>query len=57
MVKLCIFTGMTIFGILGSVVAGAFGMDMFSLGSFFLSGLGSMIGVYAGWKLGRKLSE
>jgi hypothetical protein len=55
MVKLCIFVGTTIFGIGGSMLASSFGMDMFSLGSFLLSGIGSVVGVYAGWKLGRKL--
>jgi hypothetical protein len=52
--KLCIFAGTTIFGILGSVLAGAFGMDTFSLGSMLLSGVGSMVGVYAGWKFARR---
>lgn len=52
--KLCIFAGTTIFGILGSMLAGAFGMDMFSLGSLLLSGVGSMVGVYAGWKFARR---
>lgn len=55
MMKLCIFVGMTIFGIGGSLLAGAFGMETFSLGSFLLSGVGSMIGVYAGWKLAQKI--
>jgi hypothetical protein len=53
--KLCIFAGTTVFGILGSVLAGAFGMDMFSLGSFMLSGVGSIVGVYAGWKFAQRL--
>ncbi len=56
MTKLCIFVGMTIGGIAGSVLAGAFGMDTFSLGSFFLSGVGSMAGVYAGWKIAQKFN-
>jgi len=55
MMKLCIFAGTTIFGILGSVVAGAFGMDTFSLGSFLLSGVGSIVGVYIGWKVALRL--
>jgi hypothetical protein len=55
MTKLCIFSGTIIFGILGSVLAGAFGMDTFSLGSFVLSGLGSVLGVYVGWKVAQKL--
>ncbi|MEJ1973675.1 MAG: hypothetical protein WDM96_14795 [Lacunisphaera sp.] len=53
--KLCIFVGTTIFGILGSVLASALGMDTFSLGNFLLSGLGSCVGVYAGWKVAQKL--
>jgi len=57
MTKLCIFVGTMLFGIGGSLLAGAFGMDTFSLGSFLLSGLGSVIGVYAGWKLARKLES
>ena len=54
--KLCIFAGTMIFGILGSVLAGAFGMDTISLGSFLLSGVGSVIGVYVGWKVAQKLN-
>lgn len=57
MTKLCIFVGTTVFGIAGGLLAGAFGMDTFSLGSFVLSGLGSVVGVYAGWKLARKLES
>jgi hypothetical protein len=49
--KLCIFGGTTLFGILGGMLATAFGMEAFSLGSFLLSGVGSVIGVYAGWKV------
>jgi hypothetical protein len=54
--KLCIFVGTAVFGLGGSLLAGAFGMDTFSLGSFFLSGVGSMVGVYAGWKVAQKLN-
>lgn len=53
--KLCIFTGVTVCGFLGSLLAGALGMEWFSLGGFLLSGLGSMVGVYAGWKVARML--
>lgn len=53
--KLCIFVGTAVFGIGGSLLAGALGMDTFSLGSFLLSGAGSLIGVYAGWKVAQKL--
>ena len=51
MMKLCIFAGTTIFGILGGLLATLFGMDTLSLGSFFLSGMGSVLGVYVGWKV------
>ncbi len=53
--KLCIFAGTTIFGIAGGFLATALGMDTFSLGSFVLSGIGSIVGVYAGWKLAQRL--
>jgi len=57
MMKLCIFAGTTLFGIAGGLLATAFGMDTFSLGSFVLSGVGSIFGVWAGWKVARKLSD
>ncbi len=49
--KLCIFAGTTIFGTLGGMLATLFGMEVFSLGSFILSGVGSVLGVYLGWKV------
>ena len=49
--KLCIFAGTAIFGTLSSLLATLFGMEMISLGSFFLSGVGSVVGVYVGWKV------
>ena len=55
MVKLCIFVGTTI----GGYACWAIG-DVFDLGmgwSFVLSGVGSLVGVWAGWKLGRKIAE
>jgi len=55
--KLCIFVGTTVGGIAGSLVAGAFDMDMISVGSFLVSGVGSIVGVYAGWKLAQKLND
>ena len=54
MTKLCIFVGTMLFGILGSVLAGALGMDTFSLGGFLLSGAGSVFGVWAGWKFAQR---
>ena len=55
MMKLCIFAGTTVFGLLGGLLATVFGMDTFSLGSFLLSGVGSVVGVYVGWKVALKL--
>ncbi len=52
--KLCIFAGTVVFGIGGSVLASALGMDTFSLGAFLLSGVGSMVGVYVGWKVAQR---
>jgi hypothetical protein len=53
--RLCIFVGVTVFGLLGSLLAGALGLEVFSLGGFLLSGIGSMVGVYVGWKVARRL--
>lgn len=52
--KLCIFVGVTLFGILGGMLANALGMDPFSLGGFLLSGAGSVFGVWAGWKVAQR---
>ena len=53
MMKLCIFAGTTIGSYaawyLGSLVGFQF------VGCFFISGIGSIVGVWAGWKLGRRL--
>ncbi|HVS54298.1 MAG TPA: hypothetical protein VHD62_18220 [Opitutaceae bacterium] len=52
--KLCVFGGMTIFSYVGWAVGDSlFGFGFF--GSFILSGVASMVGVYAGWKLAQKL--
>lgn len=52
MMKLCIFAGTTIlsyvFWYLGELVGLQF------VGCFLLSGVGSIVGVWAGWKLGRR---
>lgn len=53
MVKLCILVG-TLFGGYAGWTAGA-GIGLEFFGSFLLSGVGSLAGVWAGWKLGRKL--
>ena len=55
--KLCIFAGTTVFGMGGGMLASAFGLDTFSVGSFLLSGVGSVVGVYAGWKVAQKFNE
>ncbi len=55
--KLCIFVGTAVGGIAGSMIGSALGYGMLDLGSFLLSGAGSVVGVYAGWKLARKLDE
>jgi uncharacterized membrane protein YfcA len=55
--KLCIFVGTTVGGIAGSMIGSALGYGMLDFTSFFLSGLGSIVGVYAGWKLAQKLNE
>lgn len=55
MTRLCIFVGTAVGGY-GFYTAG----DALGFGfgwSFVLSGVGSLVGVYAGWKLARKLSE
>jgi hypothetical protein len=57
MMRLCIFVGMTVGGIAGSMLGGAFGWGMFDLGSFLLSGVGSILGVFVEWKIARKLGE
>ena len=57
MMKLCIFVGTTAGGLAGGLLAGAIDLDTFSLGGFALSGVGSLVGVYAGWKLARTLAE
>ena len=56
MTKLCILLGTT----LGSYGFWALGDSVFGLSflwSFLLSGVGSIVGVYAGWKLAQKLTE
>lgn len=55
--KLCIFVGIALGGLGGSLLAGALDLDTFSLGAFGLSGVGSMLGVYVGWKVAQKLDE
>jgi hypothetical protein len=54
MTKLCIFAGMTIFSYGFWYLGAAVGMSFFW--SFNLSGVGSIVGVYVGWKIAQKLN-
>lgn len=51
--KLCCFAGATLFGYAGWFVAERIGWGLF--GMFTISSLGSLLGVYLGWKVARKL--
>lgn len=53
MTKLLIFVGTVGFGFLFGWIADLLGADF--LVSFLCSGVGSMVGVIAGWKLSRHL--
>jgi len=50
--KLCIFVGTVIGGYLFWYVGDLLGFEF--LGCFLLSGLGSMVGVFAGWKFAQQ---
>lgn len=51
--KLCIFVGSTVGGYVGWYVGDPLGM----FAAFIASGIGSVAGVYFGWKLARKIEE
>lgn len=51
--KLCIFVGTIVVGYAGWALGGALGLDFGW--SFLLSGIGSLVGVWLGWKVARKL--
>jgi len=51
--KLCIFTGMTV----GGYVAGYLSSDLGLFAEVIVSGLGSMVGVYLGWKLAKRIER
>jgi predicted MFS family arabinose efflux permease len=51
--KLCIFVGVNVGGYLGWVALEKLGM----MASFIGSGIGSVAGVYFGWKLAKKIEE
>jgi hypothetical protein len=48
--KLCIFLGMTILGFIGWWVGSKLGGIMMA---FLISGVGSLLGVYVGWRINR----
>jgi hypothetical protein len=48
--RLCIFMGMVIFGWLGWWIGSKFGGFMTA---FIISSIGSMVGVYVGWRINR----
>ncbi len=50
--KLCIFVGTMVGGYAGWFLGGALGWEFF--GCFLLSGLGSLVGVWAGWKVAQR---
>lgn len=47
--KLCIFVGLTLFSYLGWWLGAKYGI----MTAFILSSIGSLFGVYAGWKVNR----
>jgi len=47
--KLCIFVGMTVFGWIGWWIGYRFGL----MTGIVVSGIGSIVGVYAGWRINR----
>lgn len=51
--RLCIFVGTTVAGYAGWYLGAAAGLEFF--GCFLLSGVGSVAGVWLGWKLARRL--
>jgi hypothetical protein len=55
MMKLCILVGTTLGGYVGWAGAEALGLGFGW--AFVISGIGSVAGVYAGWKIARKIAE
>ena len=51
--KLCIFVGTTLFSYIGWAAGEPFGMFT----AFILSGVGSVVGVWVGWKIARKIED
>lgn len=55
MTKLCIFVGTTVGGYAGWALGEALGFGFG--GAFLLSGVVSLAGVYAGWKIARRFTQ
>ena len=55
MVKLCIFVGTTVLSYAFWYLGERVGFEFF--GCFLLSGVGSVLGVWLGWKVAKKLEE
>jgi uncharacterized membrane protein YfcA len=53
--KLCIFVGTTVVSTAFWYLGEAVGLEFF--GCFMLSGVGSVLGVWLGWKVAQKLGE
>ena len=49
MQKICIFVGLMVFSSIGWWLGAYFGIVM----AFILSGIGSILGVYVGWRINR----
>ncbi len=49
--NLCIYGSSAILGYLGWILASPFGMFW----AFVISGVGSLVGVYIGWKIARRI--
>ena len=50
--RLCIFVGTAVGGYAGWFLGGRLGFEFF--GCFLLSGLGSVVGVWVGWKIAQR---
>jgi hypothetical protein len=53
MMKLCIFAGTLVGGYVGGFLCSSFGL----MTEMFASGVGSIIGVYLGWKLALRIQR
>ncbi len=53
--KLCILVASAVLGLVGWNAGDLLGLDFF--GAFCLSGVGSLFGVWVGWKVARRLER